>query len=392
MSRILLIAPSWTDDHHVGNRRLTRHVRWLREAGHDVTIVSAGPVFSLNEDALATHIRIPDPLGVLGSNTGTASHRPARQPNALRRWLSYAALVPDLSIVWCRRVLSHSLVRHLARSSDLVTASSPPEAPLLAASVLAARFRLPFWMDMRDGWLDEPLKPLLRDHAWQRWRERRLEARCLNAAAVITVTSDVWRRMLLNRYPHLEAKASVVTNAAPEASFSPSVSHTGEWVYAGRFGSSRPERSVSTLARILEGTPLTVTGTLTASELDEIRRFGWVCKPEVSPTDLPEHLSHAAGLVLLSESMGSIPAKLFDYLAAGRPILAVCPKGSATHQALRETEHAFIAHPEQPNEQVMQAFRNATGRPGRYSVPHAFTEKAVRANLFEALEGVCGNG
>ena len=110
MKTILVLAPWWLDDGHVGNRRLKRHLKWLTDSGWRSTLVCAGPEFQLKETAEGTEITIPDPLRIHGPLTPGSG--PVRKPNALRRWAAYAVLNPDPSVVWTRAATGHPIVRH----------------------------------------------------------------------------------------------------------------------------------------------------------------------------------------------------------------------------------------------------------------------------------------
>jgi hypothetical protein len=380
---ILVLAPWWLDDGHVGNRRMRRHLTWLSESGWSPVVVCAGSEFQLKETAMGLEITVPDPLRIHGPLS--PGSQPVRKPHPLRRWVAYAVFNPDPSVVWTRAAMKHPIVRHHCRMADLITASSPPEAPFLGAMALAKRYDIPFWMDMRDGWLDEPLKPLLRRHAWQRWREKRLEEACLTAASLVTVTSETWKDMLRTRIPDIGPKVSVVTNASVSTAIS-GTDRRGGFAYAGRFHSSRPERSIRTLAPFLP--ELTVIGDLTADERDEIRELGWSLRPPVPVADLPKCLAAYGGLVLLSESMGSIPAKFFDYLAAGRPILAVCPRGSAMWNAGESVPQVFRVDPHMPDASILTSFREASRALATYPVPERYSPERVRNDLETALHGL----
>jgi hypothetical protein len=303
--------------------------------------------------------------------------------------LAYAMLIPDPSIVWARRAMSHPVVRHAVRTSSLLMSSSPPEAAFIACAKLARRYGIPFWMDMRDGWLDEPLKPLLRTSAIQRWRERRLEAFCLSTAAAVTVTSDQWASMLAARYPQHASKIRVVTNAAPESvgrTLPPSESIS--LCYAGRLTSSRPERDVNDLAmalKLLKPHRFTVIGSLTADEHEEVTKRGWTIRHEQPREALLQTLASESGLVLLSASKGSIPAKFFDYLATGRPILGIAPRESAAWEAMSKAPQAFAVDLEEPMSPAFSEFIQGTAQTEPAPVPRDFTEEAVKIRFMEVL-------
>jgi hypothetical protein len=248
---------------------------------------------------------------------------------------------------------------------------------------------MPFWMDMRDGWLDEPLKPLLRSSSIQRWRERKQEAFCLRQAAVVTVTSPQWATMLAERYPEYRAKIHVVTNASPEAVPAPeSMDVPFRLCYAGRLTSSRPERDSDDLSRVLSMLPthtFSIIGDLTMEEQSDARSRGWTLRPSLQRSELLRALSKESGLVLLSSSKGSIPAKFFDYLATGRPILGIAPTGSAAWEAMSLAPQAFAVDASAPDPYVIAAFLRAAAQPDAASIPEIFTETGVKATFMEAL-------
>lgn len=383
MKTVVLLAPWWQDPAHVGNIRLKRHVRWFQEAGWHVVLVDSGHEYSIHDEPGLTHITIADPIRmhVKPSEDGP----PPRKPNALRRWLAYALLVPDPSIFWARRVLAHPVIRHAVRTADLITSSSPPEAAFMACATFSKRYGIPFWMDMRDGWLDEPLKPLLRSSALQRFRERRLESWCLSAASIITVTSENWKTMLADRYPAFSANMHVLTNAAPDPV---DAEHTSqpipELVYAGRLFSSRPERQTPDLNKILSLLPkhqFTILGHLVPEEQKQVNSFGWGHIPFIPRDSMLPRLSEASGLVFLSTSHGSIPAKWYDYLATGRPILGITNRGSAAWEAMSGIDHAFAVDPKNPDKDVLNAFYRALSSTQPASIPTRFSTETVRTQF-----------
>jgi hypothetical protein len=240
-------------------------------------------------------------------------------------------------------------------------------------------------MDMRDGWLVEPLKPLLRSSALHRFRERRLEKWCLSVASIITVTSNNWKTMLADRYPPFSTKMHVLTNAAPDPV---DAEHTSqpipELVYAGRLFSSRPERQTPDLNKILARLPnhrFTIIGHLIPEEHQQIKQFGWGHIPFIPRESMLPRLSEASGLVFLSTSHGSIPAKWYDYLATGRPILGICTPESAAWEAMSGINHAFAVDPDNPDQDVLNAFYRALSTSHQSAIPARFSSETVRAQF-----------
>jgi hypothetical protein len=100
---------------------------------------------------------------------------------------------------------------------------------------------------------------------------------------------------------------------------------------------------------------------------------------------LLHELAKESGLVLLSSSQGSIPAKFYDYLSAGRPMLGIAPRDSAAWVAMSHVPQAYAVDPAAPDAAVIAAFVNAASQSEPTSIPEIFTESAVRARFMEAL-------
>src|SRR5690606_25879260 len=128
MKRLVVFAPWRGVETHIGNRRMDRFSRWFREAGWELTIIRAGR--SDHEDSVGDeyHITVRDPLGMRGGPGGGPIARPGRAPSALRRWVGYAALVPDPGILWARRAVRDPRVRLALATADGVLADSPGES------------------------------------------------------------------------------------------------------------------------------------------------------------------------------------------------------------------------------------------------------------------------
>jgi len=350
--RVLIIAPFWRRSQHVGRKRVERFLRWLHRDGRETVLVAAGEKDGLESSEWGTEILIRDPLRL------HQDRRERETPPWMKKeypgWVRFVAgLVfnPDPGILWARRVAASIPVREEARRSEWILASSPPESAHLAARVLSTEAGCRLWVDMRDGWLDEPLKTGLQQQGIRRWREGRLERQVLESADRVTVTSPRWREFLSGRYPRLEERISVLPNCYPPGSgrpadFSPEDGRL-VLVHAGQFtGSKFNNRPGLLLAPVLEAAndelaeKLTVVlrGRFTRADLREIRFWqnqyaqrGAVLdlQPPVPPSQLESLLRNARGLLLLSATRASILAKLFDYLPVRRPILALTPEGSS---------------------------------------------------------------
>lgn len=401
MKKAVIFAPFWRQANHVGNLRIDRFLRWLVEDGYHVVVIRAGSVEQTREESWGTEITVRDPVGLYRDDSPSGDLPLARKPNKLRRALSYWLFNPDIGIVWAHTAAGHPSVLKAAIGSDFILSSNPPESAHVGAWKLSRKLGLPHIVDMRDGWLDEPLKPMLRSSAFRRWQEGRLEARILREASAIQVTSDVWQDMLCKRLPELISKVVVLTNGYPPSV--PQVMREEKkrkntrpvLVHAGRFLGSMRTRSPALLLQPLldsikhkpsQGT-VKLIGLLSAEELKIIERFevpfanqGWhiECPGSLPRQELLKLLPQADGLLLLSETFAAIPCKLFEYIPTGRPILVVTDQNSATWQVCVKLPQATLLETRaQPDSLTFQSYLNAVSStdlktlcPDEYSEDH----------------------
>lgn len=365
--RVLFVSPFGFDSEHHGARRLSRFAKWLSQDGWVVRTVTASPMANSHAIDLAV---VRDPLGVWPRSE--PSPRLLARPSIAslshgRGWGRH--LIPDPTIGWAIATLLSRSAHRLAKWSDVIVSSSPPESPHLAACLLARSHGKPHIVDMRDGWFDEPLRPELSTCSLRARTEQALENHILRAATAIIVTSPEWKRALLERYPAFAAKAAVVRNAVSRETLVAARHKTSlprTWVYAGRFGGSRPSQNPCLLLQQLrrEATAAVLpihfrfVGALSASELGMLREFQSFVRPTGSTVTLVGQVPHAEAisevnqadaLLLLCASHHALPSKLFEYAATGKPILAVCRAGSATWNACSGIMQAMRVDPdEQP--------------------------------------------
>jgi len=350
-NKIMIIAPFWGNPSHVGAYRVDRFIRWLSSIGIEIILVRAGAKNGIIKTEWGTEIMVRDPLklyqGVSGNNPV-----PSRKPNKLRRKVSYILFNPDPTVVWAKRAARNADVIKHARDVKWILSSSPPESTHIASYLLARRLNAELIIDLRDGWLDEPLKPLLRDSRIRQWLEGRIEKRIAKHASRIFVTSEVWKELLQKRMTAVAEKITVLTNAYPNAAplsaklHSKSNSDRLTLLHTGRFTGSRLSQRISHLLNPLflgiENSSITgkivLLGQLTGEDLNEVdawkKRFEFLnwyieVKNAVSREEMFRTIEKADGLLMLSASNAAVPSKFFEYIPTGKPILAATLRESA---------------------------------------------------------------
>ena len=397
--KAIIFAPFWRQTGHVGNNRVDRFVRWLVDEGYHIVMIRAGSADEIDDKAWGQEITVRDPLGLYrdAESRESVAANP-RKPNKWRRALAYWLFNPDPTVVWARSAARHPTVVAAMAGAQFILSSSPPESAHVGAWVLSRKTSVPHIVDMRDGWLDEPLKPLLRSSALRRWQERRLERRILQEAKGIQVTSAVWEDLLCRRYSHLASKVQVLTNGYPEnakalsaAEGAPVDTNKTVLVHAGRFTGSdltrTPKLLLEPLLRNLANTSKTgvvrLIGALTKEELAQIapfeprfRAIGWQIEtPGAIPrAELLELLPKTDGLLLLSASYAALPSKIFEYIPTGLPIFVVTEKGSATWKICESLPQATLVDVATNTASSMVNDNSSFYEKAGFSVPDHFSE------------------
>ena len=315
--------------------------------------------------------------------------------------MAYLIFNPDPTVVWAHAhwLRDAELLRRLDGTTHVI-ASNPPESAHVGGARLAHRLGAKFVMDMRDGWLDEPLRPSLQTSSLRRWREGRLERRCVARAQAIIVTSDTWKGLLTRRYPSAASRVRVVTNAYPPPSMYerkrgvPSDAGRLQLVHAGRFEGSDPRRNprlllepvLDALQERNDSGEVLLPGAHSTRDLATFTRLrqrmpdGWrlEAREPMPRANLLGVLADASGLLLLTASQSQIPAKLFEYLPTGRPILVVAPSDSEVVRFCSAIGHVFTITPHHHDTpRIVEDFLDACSDPALRPIPAEYSHEAL---------------
>jgi glycosyltransferase involved in cell wall biosynthesis len=278
-------------------------------------------------------------------------------------------LVPEaLVAAWMPFARARALSLHRERCFDCVITTSPPESAHLIGRALQRR-GVAWIADLRDGWNFEPLRPRL-PTGTQRHLDRWLERRLLGAADVVTCVTEAMAEDARGR---LGARAAVVPSGFdPEAGAGADVDGLLDpdrisLVYTGRFAhySRDPSFLLAALAELAAEEPklaerleLVFTGPYQQREHALLARDVAPARIGVIESLSRERalaLQRAADALLLIASAetgvggalegegplgaarpGAGSAKLFEYLGAGRPIVALAA-GTEVGRIVAET-------------------------------------------------------
>ena len=343
---LLLVAYFYPPCRDTGAHRPAAMAKWLRRLGHRVTVLTTSAygqgdpageedvVRSADLQRLRARLHGRDRVDAL-FDSDTYSGRP--------HFLSRIVVPEPLVAAWAPFARRDAIRLNARGRFDCVITSSPPESVHLVGRALR-RCGVPWVADLRDGWTFEPIRPEF-PTALQRRLDGRLERRWLgDVNAVVCVSrpaaDDLRGRLGLDPQlipngwdPDLAADTTA-TDAADRLLDPDRIS----LVYTGRFGSygRDPTALIRAFAVLAKEVPeaaakleLVVAGPLTHEE-------ALLMRSDVSPAKIvvagtlarPDALAlqrEADALLLLASARRTqlLNFKLFEYLAAGPPILAL---------------------------------------------------------------------
>lgn len=352
--KVLLLSQYFAPEVTAAPRRLSPFAAGLSARGHEVTVLTQLP----NHPQGVRHagFRAFPPLqrrqedGYEVIHVWSHASRSKAAPHRLCSYLTYATSAISVGSVQGR--------------PDVILASSPPLSVAAAGAALARRFRRPWVMDVRDLWpavagaLGKASGPSLR---LATFAERRLYE---SASAVAVATPGFAEHVGEIVDP---SKVVVLENGTTRdwlelGSTEPDREGTGlprgrfVWTYAGNVGLSQSLQTAIDAAGLLgDDYELLVLGD-GASRTSLERRAGSLQTGNVRfrdtvPADEAGRIMRASDALLVSladkEELGrTVPIKLYDSCAVGRPVVVAAPGAPA--KIAVDTGAALAVAPEDP--------------------------------------------
>lgn len=301
--------------------------------------------------------------------------------------------IPDPEMGW-RRLLHRRLPELINRHNvDLLWANSVPTGSLVAASSVARRFGIPLVIDFHNEWTRNMYyRP---GSASQDEAHHRLEREAIEAARVVTTLNPLHTEDLRTRFP--AARVETIENGCDPSDYEVGAFDPSQrpivLTYAGTvYGYQSPQPFLRALA---ETGRTDVEVRVVGDSFGQFASGSWPFKVVVeghrSHKDLGEVFSQSSAFFLCLEPPAArqLPAKLYEYLRAGRPTFAIVPRDGAAERWLRGTGSGVAVDAATPQAWA-PALREFLESLSRYQPPPTapFLRRALTGRLAAILDEV----
>jgi glycosyltransferase involved in cell wall biosynthesis len=267
--------------------------------------------------------------------------------------------------------------------------------------------------DLRDGWLFEPPVPQLRAAKLRRWLEGRMERAMVATAAAIIAVTDPIVDDLQGRYSGTLRRAVTISNGYDAADFAGLARQRAEdglfrLTYTGAFSGSSQGRSAEGLfaavAQVCADDPATplrleIVGPVTEQERGLAEHYGIAplvsFVPPVPRREAYQHQIDADALLLVTApGVRSVAtSKLYDYIGAGRPILALA-EGNAAAETVTRFGLGVTVAPDDPRaigaglRELMRRHAAGEGWPGFGEARRHFERRQLTGELARLFDEI----
>jgi hypothetical protein len=343
---LLLVAYAFPPENASGADRPYRFYRYLAEFGITPLVITASP-----QDREKPGISLIRDLARESPRRSWAWH----MERIVRRLL----LPGESGLTWSRKAADEGCALAHLRKCAAVFSTSPPLSSHLAALQIKRKLGIPWIADFRDPMLPSAgvINPRANVYSV-------LESSFVRCADAVIANTDAAAELWGMRYPGYRGKFHVIWNGfdpeVPVAAAAIPPRHFKRVVHVGElYGGRQPGPILDSIQRLIACGRI-APGSLRLSligpsndavipNIEVLRRLTECGVVEYLPTLVPRDTarriaSEADALLLLQpQSDIQVPAKLFEYVRIGRPVLAYIKRNSPAHRVLQSSGVRFRA-------------------------------------------------
>ena len=380
MKKVLIITYYWPPSGGAGVQRWLKYSKYLPEYGWEPVILTVDPKYAAYPQQDKDLINdIPQNLEIHYTKASTwiswvyknitgKEEIPyggfANEPDPgflqkIFRFIRGNFFLPDARAGWNRYALRKGL--EIIKSSQIGTiiTTSPPHSTQLIGLKLKNKLNIKWIADLRDPWTDIYYRGEMYESYLAKIINVSLESRVLNSADRIIATCNSTRDLFRSKLPVNKSREKIltITNGFDEEDFAGKDKIKPDRFLITYLGTFAQNYNIDVLIRASQNLYnqknikvnlrfIGKTDERSAGNLKEKDFLSAEILPYVEHKKALEFLLRAAALLIVIPSRNKaeemIPGKLFEYIASGRPVIAIGPKEGDVAEILKTTTSGRI--------------------------------------------------
>ncbi len=350
-------------------------------------------------------------------NTSTSASKIRDVMRLIKRKISF----PEEHIYWFPSAVIKGLKLIRDQEIKVIYSTSPPFTDHIIGACLKGLSRSPLVVDFRDPWAHLPIR--IRERGtFRRYAEERLEFSILKSADKILAVTETMISDFRDKYPSInKSKYELITNGFDPDDYpsyvpprTDNMIHTNsekplsrndkiQITYTGTFCIEHsPVSFLRAVKELIENNPefkdvikVNFIGYVEERFKDYILELGDIVdvKGTVSYEEAIRYQLEADILLLIIEPGYALTNKLFEYLATGKPILAITQKDGEAERLLNRLGVGITVDPDDVNgikEELLKLLRSLNkGGDDKGVIPEVeelFSRKKLAGQLAEVLD------
>tara|TARA_R110000868_G_scaffold4211_13_gene26688 strand:- start:91238 stop:92509 length:1272 start_codon:yes stop_codon:yes gene_type:complete len=370
MKKVLIITYYWPPAGGPGVQRWLKFVKYLQDFNIEpVVYIPENPNYPIIDEAFVNEI----PKGIkiykhpifepykLASiffskktkriSSGIIQTKNQSSLEKIMLWVRGNLFIPDARKYWVNPSVDYLSGLIQKESIDTIITTGPPHSVHLIGLKLKEKLNVKWISDFRDPWTSIGYHKKLKLTKASQRKHKKLESKVLKAADKVIVTSTTTK----NEFKKITDQPIMVITNGFDSDYDGNDRLDVKFSIA-HIGSLLTGRNPINLWKVLSGLVnehkafkealrLKFVGVVSDDVLASINEFGLA--PYIELVGYVSHeealsLQRKSQILLLveidaAETKGIIPGKVFEYMAAKRPILAIGPKGWDIIQIIQET-------------------------------------------------------
>lgn len=423
MKRVLIITYYWPPSGGAGVQRWLKMVKYLRSFGWEPIIYTPeNPAYPVLDQTLQNDIPegieiwkhpIWEPYEWYKKFTGRKKSEHVfsgfMQEKKKKGWKDDVALwirsnffIPDARTFWIKPSIQFLTEKLNDAPVNLIVSTGPPHSAHLIALGVKNNTRIPWIADFRDPWTKIDYFHQLKLTKASRTKHESLERDVLVNADAVSCVSWHWA----DDFKAMSGRSVlVITNGYDEEDFNNIITEPSKRFTISHIGSMNADRNHkslwSALQRLCADLPnfkldfqLVLIGKNDTQVYDDIQKYNLganLLHLDYLPHNQIAYYQCNATVLLLSlgnmpSVLGLLPGKLFEYLAARRPILVIGPEDGDSSRIVRETSSGITCN-FNDEQKLYQQIGNwySKWKSGSLSIEQHHIEQYTRQNITKQM-------